>query len=242
MIYDEFCMFREKCKNTNYFYCNIVLKNMMLTFISNSLKQLMSVNEDDVLYFNGTWREKISFKHINSKLFYENRDYCYDSINNPIPLCVLGVGTLYDLYGEVDNATLESIAAQLHESYLTYLRQKRDKGKKWAKKYLRGFEKEWSEYIKYWRGWMHEKVLFSELSDEDKELYRETENIIDEFDDTMHLDTALSGENSWFNIVWRAVSAAKYGVNEERKKIERIYRESTGITVMNTKKNAENIK
>jgi len=214
-----FEFYRGRCKQTTYFYCQIVLKDYSLLLLENDLPKLLSINEDDILYFVAVWQpyeikkngkakssdggfRRISSNSVDTGKSALNDDYtfapyvCYAM--KKFFGCYFGLDIIYNLHDKVDAEILEAYIPRLFENYTAQNKPER-------------FLNEWETEIAYWKGWKHERDIFLRLSKEDKVIYEQAQIIINNFDNTMKENTMPSGEYSWFSIVWNSVQVIRNG-------------------------------
>ena len=230
----NFEFYCDRCKYTNYFECQIVLKDYTFYWIDNDLQKLLSIDKDDVFYFIGAWEY---FEIDNGEIikspnsFHTITSNSKDGRNVRINILLYdwltplsGTEILYNLYSkDVAVEILDSFLPQLSECMKQKIyrkfekqgygwNQKKDKRKqRRVKKNRKILLSAWNKQI---TGWKQERDLKTGFNNEDKILYEKVQDMIYEFQPEIQWDSAISGEGQWCMIVWNTIQIVKNGGGE----------------------------
>ena len=109
----NFEFFRDKCKHTKYFYCQIVLNDYKLIIIDNDLQKLLSINEGNIFYFQGFWKD--FRRNWFTKTSSDYKVIRHTNICEPVGY---GIGIVHILFDKgIDVKIIEPFIPQLIESY-----------------------------------------------------------------------------------------------------------------------------
>lgn len=199
----NFELFCEKCKHTEYFYCQIVLTDYTLHLIKSDIQKLLSIKEDDVFYFTGYFQDFWLNKEgeIEHGSFYEEMSsdskYSYKT-KNRTPMSY-GISIVHILFRKgVEVNLIEPFIPQLFESYTD----------KWTENSRKNSLRHWRDEI---FSWETERDLHASLSDDDKVLFKKMEDLIFEFDWMIPVESATSGEGQFCVIVWDTIQIVRNG-------------------------------
>ena len=172
--------FRENCKHIKYFYFQIVFKDYTLIIIDNDLQELFSVNENDIFYFHGCWKD------FRLRWFSKtSSDYKVTRHTNIFKPVFYGISIVHILFDKgIDVEIIEPFIPQLIESYGHDCKE---------------------EII----GWETKRDLITGLSSNDKILFKKAEKLIIEFDWLIGAESAVSGERQWCMIVQNTIQIVR---------------------------------
>ena len=228
---NNFKFFRRKCKHTEFFDCQIALKDYKLLFIENDLEKLLAVEENDVFYFTGGWKhyrynrgKKTNIKKfidISSDYRKEDEYYFYEYWDSTE---VFNIEILYALFDRgVDLKILESYIPQLFELYDALERQGEadfaEDERNLENKYYKAYKHNYNVFLMNWdyciNGWRKKCDLALGMNDEDKVLYKQVEDMIGDCLPEIFCDIPPGCEFRLFNIVWENIQIVRNGGREE---------------------------
>ena len=145
----NFEYFREQCQETEKFLAHILYKDSTFQIIENEKSKLLSINEDDVFYFEAAWwrlryeKSLGSFRRFSTLYThqYDNESWCM-----PYYHWILGYFTICcNLFkmGITDFELLDSIMLQIYSNYLNKLSNDKKNHKK--------LKEEWEEFYRKWK-------------------------------------------------------------------------------------------
>ena len=150
----NFAHLREQCKSTDYFACQVFLKNNTLELIINDLDKLNAIDMEQVLYFTGGWHDSRGFAQIDTEQLlglytYSGSRKELEDIN---AYEAFSVHILYELVEMgMDVKKVESLIPKLYEFYNT------DENLRSNEKRYRDFQEKWQSLIDRWKEWLIEE-------------------------------------------------------------------------------------
>ena len=232
----NFEFFVKNCMNTKYFDCQIVLNDYALLLIECDLKALLAVEENDVFYFMGAWEhfcsdsgvknETSGFTYIASDYRNEDDDDLLEYWYSPDDFSVDILHELFDM--GVDVEIIESYIPKLFEVYDVMARKDEDvfaeklnknnineKEPEVEDKYYKAYLWNYKVFLMNWDGWIYgwrkKCNLMLGMSEEDKLLYKQVENLIRSICPSISCEIPPGCQWEWCKIVWGTIQVVRNG-------------------------------